>query len=170
MIHDEICISSAASYFQVSEGSNTGETTMPMITIQYASPRRTAATAATIAQAATALSAEILHKDPAVTAVAVEQIDPDRWFIGGKPLTQHGLAGFWLDISVTDGTNSREEKAAFVAAVFDRMNELIGPLHTECYVHVNEVRGDAYGYGGLTQNERYFAGRLKLAGAGKATA
>lgn len=26
------------------------------------------------------------------------------------------------------------------------MNELIGPLHTESYVHVNEVRGDAYGF------------------------
>jgi 4-oxalocrotonate tautomerase len=133
---------------------------MPMITIKYASPRRTAATADAIAQAATTLSAEILHKDPAVTAVAVEQIDPGAWFMGGKSLAQHGLAGFWLDVRVTDGTNTRDEKAAFVAAVFDRMNELIGPLHNECYVHVNEVRGDAYGYGGLTQNERYFAGKL----------
>jgi 4-oxalocrotonate tautomerase len=45
------------------------------------------------------------------------------------------------------------------------MNGLIGPLHPECYVHVNEVRGDAYGYGGLTQNERYFASKLKQASA-----
>jgi 4-oxalocrotonate tautomerase len=133
---------------------------MPMITIQYASPRRTAATVAEIAQTAATLSAEILHKDPAVTAVAVEQFDPGRWFIGGKSLAQHDLASFWLDIRVTDGTNSRDEKAAFIAAIFDRMNELIGPLHAESYVHVNEVRGDAYGYGGLTQNERYFAWRL----------
>jgi 4-oxalocrotonate tautomerase len=168
--YDEIYISSAASYFQVSKGSNTGETTVPMITIQYSSPPRTAANADAIAQAVTTLSAEILHKDPAVTAVAVEQIDPGRWFIGGKSLARHDLAGFWLDIRLTDGTNTRDEKAAFIAAVFDRMNELIGPLHAESYVHVNEVRGDAYGYGGLTQNERYFAGRLNPAGAAKATA
>jgi 4-oxalocrotonate tautomerase len=43
------------------------------------------------------------------------------------------------------------------------MNELIGPLHSESYVHVNEVRGDAYGFGGVTQNERYIAGKLAAA-------
>jgi len=43
------------------------------------------------------------------------------------------------------------------------MNELIGPLHNESYVHVNEVRGDAYGFGGLTQNERYIAGKVAAA-------
>ena len=60
-----------------------------------------------------------------------------------------------------DGTNTREEKAAFVVASFSKMSELLGPVHPESYVHVNEVRGDAYGYGGLTQNERYFARKLK---------
>jgi 4-oxalocrotonate tautomerase len=43
------------------------------------------------------------------------------------------------------------------------MSALLGPLHRESYVHVNEVRGDAYGYGGLTQNERYFAARRDAA-------
>ncbi|MGN6460088.1 MAG: 4-oxalocrotonate tautomerase, partial [Pseudolabrys sp.] len=53
------------------------------------------------------------------------------------------------------------QKAAFIAATFAAMADLIGPLHSESYVHVNEVRGDAYGYGGVTQNERYIAGRLQ---------
>jgi hypothetical protein len=30
-------------------------------------------------------------------------------------------------------------------------------------VHVNEVSGDAYGYGGVTQNERYIAGKIRRA-------
>jgi 4-oxalocrotonate tautomerase len=158
-----------ASYFK-SRKAQTEETIMPMITIQYSSPRRTAASADAVAQAAATLSAKILHKDPAVTAVTVEEIDPGRWFIAGKSLVQHGLAAFWLDIRVTDGTNTRDEKTAFVAATFDRMNELIGPLHTVSYVRVDDVRGDAYGYGGLTQNERHFAHTLKAADAGKATA
>jgi len=93
----------------------------------------------------------------------VEEIDPEKWFIGDKPLAEHRLAAFWLDIRVVDGTNTREEKAAFIAATFARMSELIGPLHGESYVYVNEVRGDAYGYGGLTQNERYIATKLKSA-------
>lgn len=136
---------------------------MPMITLQYASPRREAGLADKVAAAANRLSADILHKDPAVTAVVVEEIDPARWFIGNKSLAEHGLASFWLDIRVVDGTNTREEKAAFIAATFATMNELIGPLHNESYVYVNEVRGDAYGYGGVTQNERYIANKLKRA-------
>ena len=133
---------------------------MPMISVQYASPRRTAGLTKAIAQAARRLGSDILHKDPAATAVVVEEIDASHWFVADKSLAEHGLAAFWLDFRISDGTNTREEKAAFVAATFATMNELIGPLHSECYVHVNEVRGDAYGYGGLTQNERYFSGKL----------
>jgi len=33
-------------------------------------------------------------------------------------------------------------------------------LHEESYVHVHDVRGDAYGYGGLTQERRYIAAQF----------
>ena len=42
------------------------------------------------------------------------------------------------------------------------MSELLGPLHEETYLHVDEVRGDAYGFGGLTQEQRYIAGKLDV--------
>jgi 4-oxalocrotonate tautomerase len=135
-----------------------------MISIQYATPRTTSVPASAIAKAVRQISSEILHKDPNVTAIAVEQLDPANWFIADKSLAEHELAGFWLDIRVTDGTNTREEKAAFVAAAFSAMNRLIGPLHSESYVHVDDARGDAYGYGGVTQNERYFVDKLKTQG------
>jgi 4-oxalocrotonate tautomerase len=132
-----------------------------MITVRYATPRPMRGLTDAIAQAANALSTESLHKDPTVTAVVVEDIDPAKWFIANKSLVQHGLASFWLDVRVVEGTNTREEKAAFLAATFAKMRELLGPLHEESYVHVNEVRGDAYGYGGVTQNERYIAGKIR---------
>lgn len=134
---------------------------MPMITVQYATPTGKAGLAPAIAATVAKFNASILGKDPNITAINVEESDAATWFIGGKPLTQHQLAAFWVDVRITDGTNTREEKAAFVAAVFEAMKGLLGPLHNECYVHVDDVRGDAYGYGGLTQNERYFAGKLK---------
>lgn len=40
------------------------------------------------------------------------------------------------------------------------MAELLGPLRHESYVHVHDVRADAYGFGGLTQERRYIARRL----------
>jgi 4-oxalocrotonate tautomerase len=133
---------------------------MPIITVKYATSRAAAGLKAAIAQAASDLAANVLHKDPKVTAVVVEAVEPADWFAGGHSLAELGLSSFWLDIRITDGTNSKDEKAAFVAAVFKRMGELLGPLHTESYVHANEVRADAYGYGGQTQERRYIAGKL----------
>ena len=81
----------------------------------------------------------------------------------GRSLADQGLASFWLDVHVSEGTNTKDEKADYIAATFRRMGELLGPLHNESYAHVDEVRGDAYGFGGLTQERRYIAGKLEVA-------
>jgi 4-oxalocrotonate tautomerase len=141
------------------------EAVMPIITVKYATQRPAPGQKAAIAAAASELAATVLHKDPKVTAVVVEGVDPADWYCGGRSLAEHGLASFWLDIRITEGTNTKDEKAAFVAAVFKRMSELVGPLHHESYVHANEVRDDAYGFGGLTQERRYIAGKLGVKAA-----
>jgi 4-oxalocrotonate tautomerase len=140
---------------------------MPLITVSYSSSKYTPSLKADIAAAITDLTAKILHKDPKVTAIIVKSVDPADWFAGGKSLAEHKLASFWLDIHVTEGTNTKDEKAAYIAAMFTRMGELLGPLHNESYLHVDEVRGDAYGFGGLTQERRYIAGKLQVAPQGK---
>jgi len=134
---------------------------MPMINVQYATPKALRDLVPAIAAVVGKLTNTVLGKDPGVIAISVEEENPANWFIAGKSLEQHQLAAFWVDVRITDGTNEREEKAAFVAAMFEEMKKLLGPLHSECYVHVDDVRGDAYGYGGLTQNERYYRSKLK---------
>lgn len=135
---------------------------MPLITVQYTSRRSSASLKAEIAAAVSNLSAEILHKDPRVTAVIVQSVDAGDWFAGGQSLAEQKLASIWVDIHITDGTNSKDEKAEFIAQTFARMDELLGPLHTESYIHVHDVRADAYGFGGLTQERRYIAGKLAV--------
>jgi 4-oxalocrotonate tautomerase len=136
---------------------------MPLITVTYSSSRQVASLKADIAAAVSDLTAAILHKDPKVTAIIVKSVDAADWFAGGKSLAEQNLASFWLDIHVSEGTNTKDEKAAYLAAMFKRMGELLGPLHNESYLHVDEVRGDAYGFGGLTQERRYIAGKLEAA-------
>jgi 4-oxalocrotonate tautomerase len=141
---------------------------MPLITVSYSSSRQTPSLKADIAADVSDLTAKILHKDPKVTAIVVKSVDPADWFAGGKSLAEQKLASFWLDIHVTEGTNTKDEKAAYIAAMFARMGEILGPLHNESYLHVDEVRGDAYGFGGLTQKRRYIAGKLQVVPQGKA--
>ena len=93
----------------------------------------------------------------------MKSVDAADWFAGGKSLAEQSLASFWLDVHVSEGTNTKDEKAAYLAALFKRMGELLGPLHEESYAHVDEVKGDSYGFGGLTQERRYIAGQLEVA-------
>ena len=133
---------------------------MPLITVQYSSTKDVPPTKAEIAATVSELSSNILHKDPKVTAIIVQAVEASDWFAGGRSLAEQKLASVWLDIHITDGTNSKDEKAEFIAATVERVGELLGPLHTESYVHVHEVRADAYGFGGLTQERRYIARKL----------
>lgn len=132
---------------------------MPMITIQVATVKPSRELARTIADTVSAITASSLGKDPSVTAVAVEFLDAQQWYIAGESATAIGKAAFFIDTRITDGTNTKDEKAAYIAQTFAAMNRLLDGVHQESYVHVHEIRGDAYGYGGLTQERRFIMAR-----------
>jgi len=130
---------------------------MPMITVRYVTPTPRPDLRPKIAALAARWAAEHLGKDQSVTAVLVEPADPESWFIAGKRPTEAGLSAFWLDIKITAGTNNKVETTRFVRAAFEGMQVLLGSLHEESYVLVHAADGDAYGYGGRTQNGRWAA-------------
>jgi 4-oxalocrotonate tautomerase len=135
---------------------------MPIITVKVASHRSITDLERQVAALASEASTHILRKRPELTAVLVERVDPKAWFAGGVSLAEQSASSFWLEIKVVDGTNTKDEKEAFVAAIFEQMSQLLGSLHHESYVHVHEVSADAYGFGGLTQERRYIAGKLQV--------
>lgn len=115
-----------------------------------------------LAATVTELTRIHLNKDPAVTAVAVLAVDPQHWFAGGSSLAEQELAAFWLDIKVTDATNTKVEMANYINAVFATLSDALGPTHSESYILVHEVPAAAYGFGGRTQEHRFIAGRLDV--------
>lgn len=119
------------------------------------------ALARALAQGVTERTFRILRKRIEVTAVSVSFVDPGHWFVGGQSLQERELATFWLDIGVTAGTNSKDEKAAYLVDIFTFMRETLGPLHEISYVRVLDVPADAWGYGGVSQEERYVRGKLE---------
>lgn len=132
---------------------------MPYISIKVSAQPSPALTR-TLADGVVARTARILRKKPEVTAVSVDYVSPEHWIVGGRSLAEQGRASVWLDIKVTEGTNTKDEKASYLAEIFAFMGEVLGPLHEESYAYVDEVKGDAYGYGGRTQEHRYIAATL----------
>ena len=135
---------------------------MPIITISVTG-KPDARLSAAIAKDVTEITAKELRKDPTITAVAVNYVDPQHWFAGGKSLAEHGSNTFWLDIKVVDGTNTKLELEAYLKAIFEAFGRLLGGVHEESYAFVHEVPAAAYGYGGKSQEFRFISGRLKAA-------
>jgi 4-oxalocrotonate tautomerase len=101
------------------------------------------------------LTTRILHKDPNLTAIAIDYIDPEDWIVGGKSLAEQGKSSIYFDIKITDETNTKAEKAQYIREAFQAFGALLGNLHDESYIYVQDVRAAAYGYGGKTQERRF---------------
>ncbi len=99
---------------------------------------------------ATNLMVDIMGKKGELTSVLIEQVVGARWAVGGKtvPIAAH------LEVAVTEGTNSPEQKAKFVKEAAELLRKAGGSLPLATYVVVREVSGDAWGYDGLTQEDR----------------
>ncbi|WP_454693875.1 tautomerase family protein [Achromobacter aegrifaciens] len=108
-----------------------------------------------VVQAVAGLTQSVLGKQLPVIAIALQHIPHDLWFIGGQPLSELGKNAFHLDISVTDETNTKAEKARYIKEIHAALQDILGELHECSYVHVIDARAAAYGYGGVTQEYRH---------------
>lgn len=112
-----------------------------------------------VAKCLTDLTAEILKKKRELTAVAVEFIVPSHWYIDGTSLASQSQHSFYLDIKVTEGTNTKDEKALYALHAFAGIEAIVGTLAPASYIVIHEVHADAWGYQGQTQEFRYVRGK-----------
>ncbi len=127
---------------------------MPILNVKV-SAKKSAAMSKAIADILLELTSRILHKKPEVTSIAIDYIDPDDWIVAGRSLSEQGKSSVYFDIKITDETNTKAEKAQYISEAFAAFSQLLGNLHEESYIYVEDVRATAYGYGGLTQEYRY---------------
>jgi 4-oxalocrotonate tautomerase len=134
---------------------------MPSLTIAYSTPLPSSPTRkGEVARLLTDLTERHLGKQGPLTAVTVTEVPAEDWFVAGRSLADLGRASHHVVVRVTEGTNTKAEKARFLAAVHTDLGRLLGPSRPESYVIVEEVRADAWGYGGETQEYRAIAGKL----------
>lgn len=129
---------------------------MPMITLQLSRPLD-AETRIAVTRAVTDLTAEVLGKKRELTALAMGHVE--HWSVGAEAVGG-ALTAFHLDVRITAGTNTKPEKANYVSAVWQALDELIGPLHPASYIVVSDLAADSWGYAGETQEVRHVRARL----------
>jgi 4-oxalocrotonate tautomerase len=105
--------------------------------------------------ALTELTARLLGKKKELTAVTVAQVAHGNWTVGGEAVD----SSFFLEIKVTAGTNTKDEKARYIAAAFEALEALLGKVNPASYIVIHEVPADAWGYQGQTQESRYIRGK-----------
>lgn len=102
----------------------------------------------------TSLMHTVMGKRKEVTVVQIQESESKGWSVNGKPLSPSGVPEAYVNIKVTDGTNSSEEKAEMIAATVDMLNEVVGPMQEACYVVIDCIPADSWGYNGKTQAAR----------------
>jgi 4-oxalocrotonate tautomerase len=131
---------------------------MPVLTLKIA-PLLNPERHATLARALTDITAATLGKRPEVTAVLIEDLPAAQWTVGARPVLQPTAL---LEISISAGTNTAAQKAAFVRTAFAELQRQLAPdgaLEAASYVIVREVAMTDWGYGGQTQQARADATR-----------
>lgn len=127
---------------------------MPILNVKVGAPRSPELTRR-IAEVLLELTTRILGKKREITSIAIAYVEPENWLIGGRSLAELGKSSVYFDIKITDETNTKSEKAAYIHEAFAAFSRLLGDLHEESYIHVEDVRAAAYGYGGKTQEHRF---------------
>lgn len=127
---------------------------MPILNVKVSRPAN-AELVREISETLLELTTRILRKKRELTSIAIDFVPPEHWVVGGATLAAQGVSSFYFDIKVVDGTNTKDEKSQYIAESFAAFAKLLGPLHPESYIYVHDVRAEAYGFGGLTQEYRY---------------
>jgi 4-oxalocrotonate tautomerase len=127
---------------------------MPILNVKV-SARKSPELTHEIAEMLLDLTTRVLGKKREVTAIAIEFVDHDVWVVGGHLLSEQNKNSFYFDIKITDETNTKDEKARYIKEAFEGFEHILGNLHEESYIYVQDVRAASYGYGGLTPEFRY---------------
>lgn len=107
-----------------------------------------------LANRLTRLVGDLLGKRREVTTVLVECIATEGWSIGGEAVAGLRSTPVHVEICITAGSNSDDDKARLLAATWAMLGEETGELAEASYIVIRELPAGDWGYGGQTQAAR----------------
>jgi 4-oxalocrotonate tautomerase len=89
-----------------------------------------------------------------VTVVHIQESEPQQWSTNAIPVAAGKPISAYVDIKVTDGTNTSEEKAEMISQTVKMLGDVVGTIQEACYVVIDDISADSWGYNGKTQAAR----------------
>ena len=127
---------------------------MPFINIAVAQGRLSKTKKQRLFEKTTHLMAEVMHKDPSLTAIRINEYAAENWAIAGEAVSTGDRAAVHMDTKVTAGTNTNAEKAEMISRSMEMLTEIVGPVPEASYVVIHDLDAGAWGYNGRTQKAR----------------
>ncbi|MFJ9413575.1 4-oxalocrotonate tautomerase family protein [Streptomyces sp. NPDC101227] len=126
---------------------------MPFIRVTVSDPDLSPARRQALAEGLTDLAVSALGKSAARTTVHVNPVPAEHFFIAGRPVLD--ATGAHVEVSITAGTNSADERARFISGAYALLRETLGVLPPVAGVALYELHPESYGYNGVTQLDHY---------------
>jgi 4-oxalocrotonate tautomerase len=79
------------------------------------------------------------------TVVVVDYLDRDTWVTGGVPLAEQSKSCLIMNVTVSDAVTD-EDKAMFIKETFAAFNQLLGDLHEDCYISIQQFNQNSFSY------------------------
>lgn len=94
---------------------------MPFIRVTVSDPALAPTTQQTLADGLTALAVSALGKSAARTTVHLHLAPAAHYFVAGQPMGE--ATGAHIEVSITAGTNSADEKAHFITGAYQLLQQ-----------------------------------------------
>jgi len=127
---------------------------MPYLNVRIAQ-KESSEVAEKVVSALMKRTSNLLGKKPEVTSITIDFISPELWFVGGKRISAQNAVTFYLEIKITDGTNTKNEKSEYVRNVFCDFESILGTITPASYIVIYDIRADSWGFNGKTQEYRF---------------
>ncbi len=102
----------------------------------------------------TSLMNTVMRKRPEVAVVHIQESESQQWSVNSTSIAAKDPVAAYVDIKVTDGTNSPSEKAEMISQTVKMLQDVVGIIQEACYVVIDDIPADSWGYNGKTQAER----------------
>jgi 4-oxalocrotonate tautomerase len=102
----------------------------------------------------TSLMNTVMRKRPEVAVVHIQESESQQWSVNSIPIAAKDPVSAYVNIKVTDGTNTQSEKAEMISQTVKMLQDVVGIIQKACYVVIDDIPADSWGYNGKTQAAR----------------